>query len=154
MYQDARELFNARHDEQARVILNRIIESNAVDSIKTRADILISYMDVPGFDTLKDKIAYRDVMKDPLLYRDCYVAWKGMATNLQVDQNSTAFEFLVGYDTRHTLEGIVPVSFNFSVAVNLEKPLEILGKIVPSEDGSDITIEGTAVHQSGILGGK
>jgi hypothetical protein len=48
----------------------------------------------------------------------------------------------------------MPTSFNFSVAANLEKPLEILGKIVPSEDGSSIAIEGIAVHQSGILGGN
>jgi tetratricopeptide (TPR) repeat protein len=150
-YEEARTLFTKYRDESAKVLLNRIIESNASESIKTKAAILISYMDVPGFDTLKDRIAYREVMKDPLLYRDCYVIWKGMATNLSVEQNATSFDFLVGYDTRKTLEGIVRTAFSFSVGVNPEVPLEILGKIVPSENGDGLTLEGNAVHQSGLL---
>ncbi|MDR2194794.1 MAG: tetratricopeptide repeat protein [Treponema sp.] len=151
MYEDARKLFTTYNDEKAKVFLNRIIGSNASEAIKTKAGLLISYMDVPGFDTLKDRISYREIMEDPFLYRDCYVIWRGMATNLIVEQNSTSFDFLVGYDTRTKLEGLVPAVFNFSVAVNPEKPLEILGKIVPSYDGSTIQLEGTAIHQLGIL---
>ncbi|MDR0784888.1 MAG: tetratricopeptide repeat protein [Treponema sp.] len=146
-YEKARGLFTTYNDEKAKVLLNRILESNAADSIKTKATILLSYMDVPGFDTLKDRIPFSDVVKDPLLYRDCYVIWQGMATNLVVEENGTLFDFLVGYDTRSKLEGIIPARFNFSVAVNPEKPLEILGKIIPTEDGKDVNIEGVAVHQ-------
>jgi hypothetical protein len=151
MYENARKLFTTYNDEKAKVFLNRIIASNASEAIRTKASLLISYMDVPGFDTFKDRISYRDVMEDPFLYRDCYVIWRGMATNLVVEQNSTSFDFLVGYDTRTKLEGLVPTVFNFSVGVNPEKPLEILGKIVPSQDGSAILLEGTAIHQIGIL---
>ncbi|MDR2792527.1 MAG: tetratricopeptide repeat protein [Treponema sp.] len=151
MYEDARKLFTTYNDEKAKVLLNHIIGSNASEAIKTKAGLLISYMDVPGFDTLKDRISYREIMEDPFLYRDCYVIWRGMATNLTIEQNSTSFDFLVGYDTRTKLEGLVPAVFNFSVAVNLEKPLEILGKIIPSQDGSSIQLEGAAIHQLGIL---
>ncbi|MDR0707340.1 MAG: tetratricopeptide repeat protein [Treponema sp.] len=151
MYEDARKLFTTYNDEKAKIFLNRIIESNASEAIRTKASLLISYMDVPGFDSLKDRISYRDVMEDPFLYRDCYVIWRGMATNLVVERNSTSFDFLVGYDTRTKLEGLVPIAFNFSVGVNPEKPLEILGKIVPSQDGGAILLEGTAIHQIGIL---
>jgi tetratricopeptide (TPR) repeat protein len=151
MYEDARKLFTTYNDEKAKILLNRIIESNASEAIRTKASLLISYMDVPGFDTLKDRISYREVMEDPFLYRDCYVIWRGMATNLAVEQNSTSFDFLVGYDTRTKLEGLVPTAFDFSVAVNPEKPLEILGKIVPSQDGAAILLEGAAIHQIGIL---
>ncbi|MDR0411437.1 MAG: tetratricopeptide repeat protein [Treponema sp.] len=145
-YEKARGLFTTYNDEKAKVLLNRILESNAADSIKTKATILLSYMDVPGFDTLNDRIPFSDVVKDPFLYRDCYVIWQGMATNLIAEESSTLFDFLVGYDTRSKLEGIVPTRFNFSVSVNPEKPLEILGRIVIEENG--IGIEGTAVHQS------
>jgi tetratricopeptide (TPR) repeat protein len=146
-YEKARTLFTTYNDEKAKILLNHILESNAAESIKTKATILLSYMDVPGFDTLKDRIPFSDVITDPFLYRDCYVVWQGMATNLIVEENSTLFDFLVGYDTRSKLEGIVPARFNFSVAVNPEKPLEILGKIVLAEDGEGIIIEGAAVHQ-------
>ena len=150
MYEQARTLFTTYNDERAKVLLNRILESNAADAIKTKSSLLISYMDVPGFDTLKDRISYREVMEDPILYRGCYVIWSGMATNLAAEQNSTAFDFLVGYDTRTTLEGLVPALFNFSVAVNPEKPLEILGRITPAEDGENILLNGEAIHQIGI----
>ncbi|MDR0556860.1 MAG: tetratricopeptide repeat protein [Treponema sp.] len=152
MYEDARKLFTTYNDEKAKVFLNRIIGSNASEAIRTKASLLISYMDVPGFDTLKDRISYLEVMEDPFLYRDCYVIWRGMATNLAVEQNSTSFDFLVGYDTRTKLEGLVPAMFNFSVAVNPERPLEILGKVTPLQDGGAIRLEGTAIHQIGIIG--
>jgi tetratricopeptide (TPR) repeat protein len=151
MYEEARKFFTTYNDEKAKVLLNHIIESNASESVKTKAGLLISYMDVPGFDTLKDRISYREVMEDPVLYRDCYVIWRGMATNLVVEQNSTSFDFLVGYDTRTKLEGLVAATFGFSVAVNLEKPLEILGRIAPSENGDNVRLEGAAIHQLGIL---
>jgi hypothetical protein len=157
-YEEARDLFNKRHDEPAKRNLNRILESNASDAIKTKARLLISYMDTPGFDTLKDRFAYADVKKEPAIYRDCHVIWRGMATNFTMEETATSFDFLVGYDTRSVLQGIVPVRFNFSVAVNPEQPLEILGRVVPisTDSGQDIMLEGVALHQTALpfAGGK
>ena len=152
-YAAAQSLFTEFRDEPAKVALNRIIESNASEAIKNKARILISYMTVPGFDTLKDRFSYAEVMEEPVLYRDCYIVWRGMAANLEALQDSTAFNFLVGYDTRTALEGIVPVTFDFSVPVNIERPLEVLGQIIPvsTPGGADIRIKGIAVHQSGLL---
>ncbi|GHU35242.1 hypothetical protein FACS1894172_16740 [Spirochaetia bacterium] len=152
-YEKARSLFNDYHDEQAKVALNRILESNATESVKNKARILISYMNVPGFDTLKDRFSYADVLSEPLLYRNCYVLWRGRAANLDMQQESTTFSFLIGYDSRNIVEGIVPVSFDFAVPVNTEQPLEILGKVIPveSEQGTSIRLQGTALHQARIL---
>jgi hypothetical protein len=74
-----------------------------------------------------------------------------MATNLSAGETVTAFDFLVGYDTRSRLEGIVQVRFDFSVPLNLERPLEVLGRVVPvstaaGEEG--IRLEGIALHQA------
>ena len=152
-YNDARKLFTEFRDDAARVKLNRILESNASEPVKNRARILISYMEVPGFDTLKDRFSYAEVIKDPFIYRDCHVIWRGMASNLAVEQNHTSFYFLVGYDTRRTMEGIVRVDYNFAISVNPEKPVEILGSIIPvsSEKGVDIQIQGIALNQAGLL---
>ncbi|MDR0629152.1 MAG: tetratricopeptide repeat protein [Treponema sp.] len=152
-YEKARKLFTTYRDEAARVALNRILESNASDTIKNKSRLLMSYMEVPGFDTLKDRFTYEAVYQEPVLYRDCHVIWRGMATNLEVLQNATSFNLLVGYDTRSTLEGIVPVRFNFAVSINPERPLEVLGRIVPvsTEKGQDILLEGVALHQAGLL---
>jgi hypothetical protein len=152
-YDAARAYFSERRDEASKVSLNRILESNASEAVKNKARILMSYTDVPGFDTLKDRYSYAEVKTDPVLYRDCYVIWRGMATNIQELQDGTILDFLVGYDTRSILQGIVQVNFSVPVAVNPERPLEILGRVVPVflAGEEDIRLEGVAVHQAGFL---
>ena len=152
-YNEAVKFFTEYRDEAARVRLNRILESNASEPIKNRARLLISYMEPPGFDTLKDRFSYSEVTKDPFIYRDCHVVWRGMASNLSVEQNHTFFDLLVGYDTRRTMEGIVQVDFNFAIPVNPEYPVEILGQviIVSSDRGTGIRIQGVALNQAGLL---
>jgi hypothetical protein len=153
-YERARALFIDYRDEAAKVELNRILESNASEPIKNKARLLLSYATVPGFDTLRDTFAYVNVLKDPFLYRDVHVIWKGMAANLRGGQNTTDFDLLVGYDTRNALEGIVPVHFNFAMDVNVEQPLEVLGRIVlgtgKDGPGAIIRLEGLAVHQAAL----
>jgi tetratricopeptide (TPR) repeat protein len=152
-YNEALKLFAEYRDEAARVRLNRIIESNASEPIKNRARILISYMEEPGFDTLKDRFSYSEVTQDPFIYRDGYVIWRGMATNLTVEQNHTSFDFLVGYDTRRTMEGIVQVDYDFAIPINPEHPVEILGRVIPvvSDHELRIRIQGVALNQAGLL---
>jgi hypothetical protein len=156
-YDKALNLFTGRRDEASKVELNRLLESNASESIKNKARILLSYTEVPGFDSLEDRYSYSEVNKEPWLYRDCYVIWRGMAANVNMLEKGTNFELLVGYDTRSVLEGTVPVEFDISIPVDLERPLEILGKVIPvsgiessvENQGIGIILEGIAVHQSG-----
>jgi hypothetical protein len=154
-YEKGLGLFNAYRDEAARVELNRILESNAAEAVKNKARLIIFYMETPGFDSFKrrDNASYEAVIREPFLYRNVHVIWRGMATNVVVQDGGTFFDFLVGYDTRRTLEGIVPVTFNRAVALNPEKSLEVLGRIVPAGggEGSGIRLEGVAIHQSGLL---
>jgi hypothetical protein len=151
-YEKALRLFTEYRDEAAKVNINRILESNASPGVKNKSRIILSYMAVPGFDSFKrdDNVSYSDVMKDPLLYRNVHVIWRGMATNVVIEENVTAFDLLVGYDTRHPLEGVVTVIFDRAVAVNTERTLEILGRIVPVSTGRGIQIQGVAIHQSGL----
>jgi hypothetical protein len=51
------------------------------------------------------------------------------------------------------VEGIVRVDFDFAIPVNPERPVEILGRIIPvsAEKGPDIRIQGVALNQAGLL---
>lgn len=151
-FEAARSLFLAYRDEAARLRINRLLESNASVSVKQKARLLSEYAVVPGFDTLKDRYAYATAVKEPPLYRDVHVVWRGMATNLRESDKSTDFDLLVGYDTRSTLEGIVPVRFEFAVPVDVERPLEVLGRI--AVDGEKIRLVGLAIHQAASGGSK
>jgi hypothetical protein len=152
IYEKAHSQFTAFRDEAARINLNRILESNASEGLKNRARIIISYMETPGFDTFKrgDNVSYVDTIKDPMLYNEVHVIWKGMASNIVSNDSGTSFDFLVGYDTRKVLEGIVPVVFHYAVSLNPELPVEVLGRILPDPDGS-MRMEGIAIYQSGSL---
>jgi tetratricopeptide (TPR) repeat protein len=152
-YERALSLFTSHRDEAARIYINRLLESNASEGLKNRARIIVSYMDTPGFDTFRrsDNSNYTDVNKDPALYRDVHVIWQGMAPNIAISDNTTTFDFLVGYDTRRTLEGIIPVTFSHAVSINPERPLEVLGRIVPAGSEGPIQLVGIAVHQSARL---
>ena len=152
-YERALSMFTNYRDEAARVNINRILESNAADSLKNRARIIISYMEPPGFDSFRriDNVEYNDAIKDIILYRDVHVIWRGMATNINTSDSGTTFDFLVGYDTRQTLQGIVPVVFGHAVTIHPERPLEVLGRIVPGESEGRIGLAGVAIHQSARL---
>jgi len=153
LYDKALSLFTEYRDEEAKVNLNRILESNASEVLKNKSSLLMSFMEVPGFDTFNRNAnpSFSDVKNEPVLYRDVHVIWRGMATNVEVTGEHTRFDFLVGYDTRTTLEGIVQVTFNIPVSINSERPLEVLGRIKLASSYSDIVLEGVAIHQSGRL---
>jgi tetratricopeptide (TPR) repeat protein len=154
LYDRALSLFTSYRDEEAKKSLNRILESNASEGLKTKARLLLDNMEVPGFDNFKrtDNPSFTDVMSEPAIYRNVHVIWRGMATNVEVTDAGTSFDFLVGYDTRRKLEGIVPVIYNSPVSINTDRPLEVLGKITLSSSYSEIIIlEGVAIHQSGKL---
>jgi len=152
-YDRALSLFTSYRDEAAKIYLNRILESNASEGLKNRARLLMSNMEVPGFDNFKksDNPSLTDVRKETPVYKDVHVIWKGMATNIDLTDEYTKFDLLVGYDTRTTLEGIIPVNFDIPVSINTERPLEVLGKITFESSYSDIWLEGVAIHQSGRL---
>jgi len=153
LYDKALSLFTSYRDEEAKKSLNRILESNASEGLKSHARFMIEKMAVPGFDNFKraDNPSYADVKSESAIYRNVYVIWKGMATNVAVTDEGTTFDFLVGYDTKKTLEGIIPVIFSIPVSINMERPLEVLGKITIGSSYSDIILEGVAIHQSGKL---
>jgi len=153
IYERALSLFTNYRDEEAKISINRILESNASSNLKNKARLLLENTEIPGFDTLRrgDIPDYSAVKSEPVIYRDVHIIWRGMATNVEVSDDNTRFDFLIGYDTRRTLEGIVPVVFNHPVAINTERPLEVLGRIIVTSSYTDFRLEGVAIHQSGRL---
>jgi hypothetical protein len=107
--------------------------------------LLLSYSRTrePGFDTIRDNFKYVEIVAAPYLYRGCYVVWGGMAANLETGKTGTAFNLLVGYETRKTL--------GFAVRINTGQPLEMLGKVAPAPAGGlGFELRGVAAHQAGL----
>jgi hypothetical protein len=155
-YENARNFFSAGRDNAARVEINRIMESNAGEGIKNKARIMARYLEAPDFETLKSRpsegVNYADAAKDPPLYRDCYALWSGMAANIAEGHDETSFDFLVGYDKRRVVEGIVKVRMPFAAAIDPGRPLEVLGRIEPSDTPGGFSMEGITIYQP-VAGG-
>jgi tetratricopeptide (TPR) repeat protein len=153
LYDRGLSLFTDYRDEAAKISLNRILESNASESIKNKARLLFLYMEPPGFHNFRrsDNVSITEVRDEPYLYRDVYVIWYGMATNVEITDDFTRFDFLVGYDIERPLEGLVSVVFDIPVAVNTGRPLEVLGKITLDNSPHGFRLNGSAIHQSGRL---
>ena len=145
-YSDAQTYFNAHRDNAAQVEINRLLSSNASFSIKQKSRLLMDYFEEPGFDNIQDIYSYAQVKQEPLLYLDCWVVWKGMPANIQTGTYSTAFNLLVGYDTKQILEGVVPVFCDFVSKIDPDRPVNVLGQII-IKDGT-VCLKGKGIHQT------
>ncbi len=140
-----KKFFNNFDDNRAMREINRIILSNADLSIKKQVLVLKEYLHAPTFSTLKTAYTYQDVIKEPLLYKNCYVKWKGRVSNLIVTKKDISFDLLVGYEKEKVLEGIVPVTLYFPVKIDPALAIEVLGKIEIVD--SKIHLTGISIHQ-------
>ena len=147
-YRSAQRYFQDSRDNLAQIEVNRILSSNAAHSIKQKARLLMDYFATPGFDTVRDIPSYSDVRADIPLYLDCWTIWSGVATNVQSDGENTSFDLLVGYSDRIQLEGVVPIFCNFSVRIDSERPIEVLGKI--QQRGGVLFLKASGIHQSQV----
>lgn len=147
-YKESLSYFQNGRDNAAQVEINRILNSNASLSIKKKAQILETYLDIPTFDTLKDNYDYLTVSKDPLLYMNCWVAWSGRISNARALENGKWLcELLVGYENMRNVDGIVQVHFDYipTPEIDGDKPVRFLGKI--EEQDGKIVLYGRSVYQ-------
>ncbi len=143
-FEKAKKHFNKYEDNLAQREINRILTSNASEKVKEKAHFLMSYFRTPTFSSLKNSFSYETVQKEPFLYQNCYVIWKGRISNLAISEKAITFDFLVGYHDQKVLEGIVPVTLDFAVDLEQGYPIELLGKI---NYDSLITLVGLSVHK-------
>lgn len=145
LFETIRKYFDNYQDNLAMREINRLLLSNADSATKQKAEFLISYISVPGFTTLKTNFTYQEFITESKLYNNCYVHWKGRLSNYILTENLIKFDFLVGYDEKKILEGIIQVTLDFGARIDSNFPIEVLGKIVETENG--YIIEAVSVHQ-------
>ncbi len=147
-YNKAVQFIQDYRDNAAHVEINRILNSNASDSIKqkTKNELLPTLQD-PTFDSLTDNYSYAQVSADPLLYQGCWVSWKGRITNASESQDSFICDLLVGYENLDRVDGIVRVNFakKPSPPIDSDRAVTILAKI--GMEGKRLALTGRAVYQ-------
>ena len=142
---------NVYRDNAAMVEINRILNSNASDAIKLKANNLraMLFPKTPTFDSISenDRFSYAQVASDPLLYIGCWVVWEGRITNAEREKNSFHCDLLVGYENLKRVDGIVPLYFVEAPepAIEGDRPVYILAQL--GIENGKIVLNGSAVYQ-------
>jgi hypothetical protein len=144
-YRDALTYFQEYRDNLCRRELNRILLSNAAQTLKDQASLLVNHIAEPSFLTIKDPFTYKEVIAAPSLYEGCYVVWKGKISNVMEKGTEILFDFLVGYQDNRILEGIVPVRIAFPVDLDPFFPIELLARVTIVHAG--LRLEGISIHR-------
>ena len=146
-YQNALNYFQNHKDNAAQIEVNYILNSNASVSIKNKASMLMTYFEIPDFDSISDVPSFSDVGKNNYLYIDCWVDWGGKIANLKTYENgSFDCDLLVGDESLSRYEGTVRVHFDSAVNIDPNKYVKVLAQIA-LEDGK-ILLKGRSVYQS------
>ncbi|MDR1893751.1 MAG: tetratricopeptide repeat protein [Spirochaetales bacterium] len=135
----------AYRDNRAMAEINRILLSNAHGDIKNKVRLLESHIREPNFAGFRDNYTYQEIQENPPLYRGCFVAWKGRGVNIAVGEDNITFDFLVDYQDRRTLSGIVPVVLEFAAEVSPDFPMELLAEVIPTAGG--FRLRGVSFHR-------
>ncbi len=160
-YEKSVDFVQTFHDNPAQVEINRILNSNASNALKSKARNLQSYLwpkkengiDGPGFSSLpkEDNYPYLQVAasdESQALYENCYVSWRGAIANPMVNEDgSLNFNLLVGYEDGVHVHGKVSVVFAQSPQPSLDssKPIEVLGRI--NTVGGQLVLTGKSYYQ-------
>ncbi|AJA90627.1 hypothetical protein OY14_00655 [Borreliella chilensis] len=115
-------------DNFARVEINKILNSNASESIKLKAKNLASFISRPDFISFNEYLDLKDIKKDPSIYSNVYVKWEGIVNNIEKKDNIIHFDFYVGYN-KNILSGIIPTKTTFDIDIDFKDTVEILGQI-------------------------
>ena len=149
-YDRAMANFQNYRENASRIEINRLLNSNASDSIKAKANMISSYFTAQTFDSLlnyKDNVEYSRVAEEPDLYLGCWVAWSGRVSNAVTEGNSYRCDLLVGYENMDRVEGFVPLFFEESPnpVIDGEKPVTVLAQIQVAN--GKILLNGRSVYQ-------
>lgn len=151
-YEKAKIKFQNYCDNSARVEINRILNSNASQSVKAKANLLLTYFEEPTFETFdarpEENFSFAQVSADPVLYLGCWVSWSGRISNAQSAEESYKCDLLVGYENLERVDGIVPVYFSPAPVPAIEGDRGVKILACTGVENGKLALLGRAVYQS------
>ncbi len=120
----------------ARSEANTILNSNASEVFKVKTQEIVDAIEAdrehePNFSTLIDNFQCEDVIKDPVKYDGCYVAWTGMLASPEVVNGVYKCKFLVWDDSIERLYGNFDLYFRKvpETPISGDRIVQVLAKI-------------------------
>lgn len=123
---------------EAQILINQIKHSNASGIVKTKMDLLESFIIQPDYALFKNIITFNDFIKEKSLYNNIYVVWNGRIVNLSIFKDRIAFDFVIGDENNGTIDAIIPVVFKKAIIVNNNDKVKVFGRIKVEKDDTYI----------------
>ncbi len=104
----AKKLLKKKKYNEALLVINKILHSNANMTVKERAAFLKRFV-VNIEEREWDPVPFRAVMEKPHLYEGVSLRWSGRVANLRRKQGAATFNLLVEYRSENVFAGIADV---------------------------------------------
>ena len=131
---------------EAIILLNKIMNSNALPQVKERFKILYKFIEPLDPLSMDYNPEFHEITKDPVAFKGVYVLWNGRIANLIKTKNGIEFDLLVNYINEDTIAGIAHVKITGKYYLENRQKVEVFGiyKDYDKKDGK-LLIEGILV---------
>ncbi|MGB9621767.1 MAG: hypothetical protein ACPL4C_04950, partial [Brevinematia bacterium] len=120
-----------RASNRAKFIANYLLNSNASSQVKSKVEILKTFMEEPVAN-LDWQPLYEEVSSKPYIYDGVYAVWKGKIVNVSKLPSGVEFTFVVEGDNSNVIKGFIKGKMRNFLDGYVGQTLRALGKIVVS----------------------
>ncbi|MCX8029637.1 MAG: hypothetical protein N2712_06555 [Brevinematales bacterium] len=122
-----------RSSNKARFLANYLLHSNASTQIKSKVEVLKTFMEEPEIN-LDWQPLYEEVNSKPIIYDSVYVVWKGKVVNLSKTSEGIEFTLLIQGKDESVIKGFIRAKARSFLEGYVGQTVTILGKISSSKD--------------------
>ena len=122
-----------RASNRARFIANYLLNSNASTQVKSKVEVLKTFMEVPEVN-LDWQPLYEEINSKPILYNDVYVVWKGKIVNVSKVGDIANFTFVVYGKDESVVRGFIKARMKNFLDGYIGQNITVLGRILVSRD--------------------
>ncbi|MDY6967391.1 MAG: hypothetical protein SVR08_01870, partial [Spirochaetota bacterium] len=112
-FKSAKLLIKKNKFNNALKILNKLNNSNANYRVKEKIEFLRKFI-IEIEDRNFEHVPFKDVSKNPYLYKGFNIRWKGRVTNIKKKKQKLTFSLLVDYVNNDIFTGIAEIYFDKS----------------------------------------
>ncbi len=138
IFLQTKEKIKKKKYNEAIILINKILHSNADMVVKEKFKILSKFIPV-NREKIEKNIKFSDLMNFPTLYQGVVVSWIGKIEDLNIGKESTKFNFIV--KENNISIGVARIIFNKRL-VNLHNEIiaKIIGKFVKIDNSLRLPI--------------
>jgi tetratricopeptide (TPR) repeat protein len=133
---------------QAMMVINELLNSNASEYIKERVLVLKDVMPDIDLNNIDYLPTVQEVNRLPFLYQDVYIRWYGTIANLEhKDRKETVFDLLIDFVENAVVAGIAESHFNGFQNIASGEKVAVIGLVTGITIDNKIIVKGIQIQR-------